>query len=232
MAEESKPGAEKSSEPAAKPTPKPAGETPPEPAAKPPPKPGGETPPKPAAKPTAKSPPKKKVPTVMEVVPWESPLVDSLRERFGDQIKEFSSYREQSFLVAELPAVIPIIEFLKLEQDFDYLVDLTAVDYPKRESRFDLIWILYSFAHNTRIRIKAQAGESDSPGTVTGVHETANWLEREVFDMFGITFDGHPNMTRILLPDEWQGYPLRKEHSIIQQDEDWVRENLRIESAQ
>ena len=209
MAEESKPGAGKPSEP--------AGETP---AAKPPPK------------PAAKPPPKKKVPTVMEVSPWESPLVDSLRERFGDQIKEFSSYRDQSFLIAELSAVVPIIEFLKLEQDFDYLVDLTAVHYPKREKPFDVVWILYSFAHNTRIRIKAQAGEGDSPATATSVHQAANWLEREVFDMFGITFDGHPNMTRILLPDEWQGYPLRKEHSIIQQDEDWVRENLRIESAQ
>ena len=212
MAEESKPGAGKPAEPAGKPPPKPAGETPPKPAAKP--------------------PPKKKVPTVMEVSPWESPLVDSLRERFGDQIKEFSSYREQSFLVAELSAVVPIIEFLKLEQDFDYLVDVTAVDYPKRENRFDLIWILYSFARNTRIRVKAQAGEGDSPATVTSAYQTANWLEREVFDMFGITFSGHPNMTRILLPDEWQGYPLRKEHSIIQQDEDWVRENLHIESAQ
>ena len=217
MAEESKPGAGKPSEP--------AGETA---AAKPPPKLGGETPAKPAAKP----PPKKEVPTVMEVSPWEGPLVDSLRERFGDQIKEFSSYREQSFLVAELSAVVPIIEFLKLEQDFDYLVDVTAVDYPKREKRFDLIWVLYSFGHNTRIRIKAQAGEGDSPATATSVYQAANWLEREVFDMFGITFDGHPNMTRILLPDEWQGYPLRKEHSIIQQDEDWVRENLHIESAQ
>ena len=212
MAEESKPGAEKPSQPAAKPAPKP----------------GGETPPKPAAKP----PPKKKVPTVMEVSSWEGPLVDSLKERFGDRIKEFSSYREQSFLIAELSAVVPIIEFLKLEQDFDYLVDVTAVDYPKRENRFDLIWILYSFARNTRIRVKAQAGEGDSPATVTSAYQTANWLEREVFDMFGITFDGHPNMTRILLPDEWQGYPLRKEHSIIQQDEDWVRENLHIESAQ
>ena len=212
MVEDSKPGAEKPADPAAKPTPKP----------------GGEPPPKPAAKP----PPKKKVPTVMEVSPWEGPLADSLKERFGDQIKEFSSYRDQSFLVAELSAVVPIIEFLKLEQDFDYLVDVTAVDYPKRENRFDLIWILYSFARNTRIRVKAQAGEGDSPATVTSAYQTANWLEREVFDMFGITFDGHPNMTRILLPDEWQGYPLRKEHSIIQQDEDWVRENLHIESAQ
>ena len=90
MAEESKPGAEKPSEQAAEP----------------PAKPGGETPPKPAAKP----PPKKEVPTVMEVSPWEGPLVDSLKERFGDQIKEFSTYRDQSFLIAESSAVVPIIE--------------------------------------------------------------------------------------------------------------------------
>ena len=212
MAEESKPNAEEPSDPAAKPTPKPDGETP--------------------AKPAAKPPPKKKVPTEMEVSPWEGALVDSLKERFGDRIKEFSTYRDQSFFVAELSVAVPIIEFLKLEQDFDYLVDLTAVHYPEREKPFDVVWILYSFAHNTRIRIKAQAGEGDSPATATSVHETANWLEREVFDMFGIAFDGHPNMTRILLPDEWQGHPLRKEHSIIGQDEDWVRENLRIESAQ
>ena len=185
-----------------------------------------------AEKPPPKPPPKKKAPAVMEVSPWEGPLVDALKERFGEQVKEFSSYRGQNFLVAELAAVIPIIEYLKLEQDFDYLVDITAVDYPKRERRFEVIWILYSHAQNERVRIKADVADGESPSTATTVHITANWLEREVFDMFGIEFEGHPNMKRILLPDEWQGHPLRKEYSIIQQDQDWVRENLRIESAQ
>ena len=185
-----------------------------------------------AAKPAEKPPPKKKAPAVMEVSPWEEPLVDALKERFGEQVKEFSSYRGQNFLVAELAAVIPIIEYLKLEQDFDYLVDITAVDYPKRERRFEVIWILYSHAQNKRVRIKADVADAESPSTATTVHITADWLEREVFDMFGIEFEGHPNMKRILLPDEWQGHPLRKEYSIIQQDQDWVRENLRIESAQ
>jgi NADH-quinone oxidoreductase subunit C len=184
-----------------------------------------------AEKPAAKPPPKKKAPAVMEVSPWEGPLVDALKERFGGQVTEFLSYRDQDFLVAELSAAIPIIEYLKLEQDFDYLVDITAVDYPKREKRFEVIWILYSFAKNTRVRIKAHAADGESPATAVNAHLTADWLEREVFDMFGIAFEGHPNMKRILLPDEWQGHPLRKEYSIIQQDQDWVRENLHIESA-
>ena len=173
-----------------------------------------------------------KKPAVMETVPWEGALPDDLRERFGDKVQEFLSYREQHFLIIELSAAVPLIEYLKIEKGFDYLVDITAVDDPNQEKRFELIWILYSFASNERIRIKARAAEGVSAATAVGVHLAADWLEREVFDMFGIRFDGHPNMTRILLPEEWQGYPLRKDYSIIQQDEDWVRENLQIESGQ
>lgn len=192
-------------------------------------KPGGETPAA-GAKPAHEAP--KKPPPGMQTTPWEGPLVDALKEHFGAQIKEFSVYRNQSFLVAGLAAVVPILEYLKLEQDFDYLVDITAVDYPKKEKRFEVIWILYSFPKNVRIRVKAEVAEGESPATAVGVHIGANWLEREVFDMFGIKFEGHPNMTRILMPDEWKGYPLRKDYSIIQQDQEWVRENLKIESAQ
>ena len=82
------------------------------------------------------------------------------------------------------------------------------------------------------MRIKTNISESYRPQTAVGVHLTANWLEREVFDMFGIEFAGHPNLTRILLPEGWQGYPLRKDYSILQQDERWVQENLNIESGQ
>jgi len=215
------------STPAAESAPKPAAASPEVSASKP----AAESAEKPAAKPAAKPPPKKKAPAVMEVSPWEGPLVDALKERFGAQVTEFLSYRDQDFLVAELSAAIPIIEYLKLEQDFDYLVDITAVDYPKREKRFEVVWILYSFDKNLRVRIKAHAADGESPATAVNAHLTADWLEREVFDMFGIAFEGHPNMKRILLPDEWQGHPLRKEYSIIQQDQDWVRENLQIESA-
>ena len=194
---------------------------------------------KPAAAPPAKpaaaagghaAPPK--APATMATTPWESDLTKRLKEQFADQIAEFSTYLGQNFLVARPDAVVPVIEYLKLEEDFDYLVDITAVDYPKRELRFDLVYVLYSFARNERIRIKTQIAESARPATAASVHLTANWLEREVFDMFGIVFEGHPDMRRILLPEEWEGYPLRKDYSILKQDDRWVKENLGIDSGQ
>ena len=130
------------------------------------------------------------------------------------------------------PLVNQFLEYLKLESDFDYLVDITAVDWPKRADRFDVVYILYSFSRNERVRVKIYIPDGYQPETAVGVHLTANWLEREVYDMFGIEFAGHPDMRRILMPDEWQGYPLRKDYGILQQDQRWVQENLGIESGQ
>ncbi len=118
------------------------------------------------------------------------------------------------------------------EQLFDYCVDITAVHYPKREQQFDIVYILYSFHHNQRIRVKTQLRDGERFRSVTGIWPTANWLEREVYDMFGIVFDGHPDLRRILMPDEWKGHPLRKDYPILQQDNDWVKINLGIESGQ
>ena len=184
----------------------------------------------PAAAPAGHAPPKP--PPAMAATPWESDLTKELKEHFGDEISECSSYLGQNFLVCKSDAAVPILEFLKLESDFDYLVDITAVDYPKRAERFDLFYILYSFARNERIRIKTAVADGAKPATATTVFATANWLEREVFDMFGIQFEGHPDMRRILLPEEWEGFPLRKEYDLIQQDDRWVKENLNIESGQ
>jgi NADH-quinone oxidoreductase subunit C len=221
MADEPKPeGAEPAAgqpEPAKPAEPKPAAAKPAAPA-------------KPPAAPAAHAPPKP--PPPMAATPWESDLTKQLKEQFGDRISEFSTYLGQNFLICKPDASIPILEFLKLEADFDYLVDITAVDYPKRPERFDLFYILYSFARNERIRIKTAIADGAKPATATTVHATANWLEREVFDMFGIQFEGHPDMRRILLPEEWEGFPLRKEYGLIQQDDRWVKENLNIESGQ
>ncbi len=193
--------------------------------------PGPPTAPKaPPAKPAAHAAPK--APAVMAVTLWESDLTRRLKEQFGDQIAEFSTYLGQNFLVAKPDAAVSILEYLKLESGFDYLVDVTAVDYPQRPERFDLFYVLYSFARNERIRIKTRIAEGYKPRSATGVHLTANWLEREVFDMFGIEFAGHPDMRRILLPEEWEGFPLRKDRTQIQMDNRWVKENLGIDSGQ
>ena len=196
-------------------------------------KPGGSDAPAPPAappKPAAAAPPK--LPAVMLATPWDSDLSRDLKERFGDRISETSTYLGQNFIVASPDSVISILEYLKLEADFDYLVDTTAVDWPKRADRFDLIYVLYSFARNERIRIKTYIPDGFKPDSAARVYLSANWLEREVYDMFGIEFAGHPDLRRILLPDEWQGHPLRKDYGILQQDQRWVQENLEIESGQ
>jgi NADH-quinone oxidoreductase subunit C len=198
----------------------------------PPPEPGkpAAPPAKPAAAAGHAAPPKP--PATMAATPWDSDLARELKQRFGDRIAETLSYLGQNFIVARPEAAISVLEYLKLEADFDYLVDITAVDWPKRAERFDIVYILYSFSRNERLRLKTFIAEGYKPETAVDVHLTANWLEREVFDMFGIEFAGHPNMTRILLPEEWQGYPLRKDYGILQQDDRWVQENLSIESGQ
>jgi NADH-quinone oxidoreductase subunit C len=185
-------------------------------------------PPKPAA--AGHAPPKPPAP--MAAIAWEGEIPAQLKERFGVQIAECASYLGQNFVVVKPDAVISVLEFLKLEADFDYLVDITAVDYPNRAERFDLVYILYSFGRNERLRVKTMIADGAQMPTSVNVHTGANWLEREVFDMFGVQFAGHPDMRRILLPEEWEGFPLRKENSILKQDERWVRENLGIESGQ
>jgi NADH-quinone oxidoreductase subunit C len=217
MADEQKPGGSEAAPP-------PGGE-----AAKQPAEPAAEAP-KPA--PPKPAPPPPKPPAVMMATPWESDLARELKERFEDAIVETSTYLGQNFIVVKPGSAIPLLEYLKLESDFDYLVDITAVDWPKRADRFDVVYILYSFSRNERVRVKTYIPDGYQPETAVGVHLTANWLEREVYDMFGIEFAGHPDMRRILMPDEWQGYPLRKDYGILQQDQRWVQENLGIESGQ
>jgi len=193
-------------------------------------KPAAEAPKAAAPKPAAHPPPKPPAP--MAATPWEGELPAQLKQRFGGDIAACASYLGQNFVVVKSDAVIPLIEYLKLEADFDYLVDITAVDYPNRAERFDLIYVLYSFARNERMRVKTMIADGAQPQTAVNIHTGANWLEREVFDMFGVQFAGHPDMRRILLPEEWEGFPLRKENSIIKQDDRWVKDNLGIESGQ
>jgi NADH-quinone oxidoreductase subunit C len=165
-------------------------------------------------------------------IPWDSPLVADLKARYGSGISEASTYLGQNYFVVDASIVQEVLTVLRDEKQFNYCVDITAVHYPQREKQFDLIWILYSFDHNKRIRVKTLLADGQSAPSVVSIWPTANWLEREVFDMFGIRFDGHPDLKRILLPDGWKGHPLRKDYGIIQQDNEWVQINLGIESGQ
>jgi NADH-quinone oxidoreductase subunit C len=162
----------------------------------------------------------------------DNELVQRLKARFGDAIREASLDRKQAIVLIAVEQLREISRYCRDEEKFDMLVDLTAVDWPKREKRFDVVLNLYSFAKNERLRLKAQAGETEPAPSVCEIWPAANWMERECYDMFGIVFEGHPDLKRILLPDEWQGHPLRKDYDILKQDTDWVRENLGIESGQ
>jgi NADH-quinone oxidoreductase subunit C len=98
---------------------------------------------------------------------------------------------------------------------FALLAELTAVDYHPREPRFELVYILVSIEHRARIRLKVRLnGEDAHVRTVSDVWPAANWLEREVWDLFGIVFDGHPDPRRLLMPDDWEGFPLRKDYPV------------------
>jgi len=165
-------------------------------------------------------------------IPWDSPMVATLKSQYGSGIREAVSYLGQNYMVVESSIVSELLQILRDREQFDYCVDVTAVHYPEREKQFDVIWILYSFARNERIRVKTMIADGESVPSAVSIWATANWLEREVFDMFGIRFDGHPDLKRILLPDGWKGHPLRKDYGIIQQDQEWVKANLGIESGQ
>lgn len=187
----------------------------------------------PPAKPAAAAPPKPPPPPPKEgPVPLDNELAKRYRARFGDAVREAWTDRKQAILVVAPERLLEISQYTREEEQFDLLVDLTAVDWPKREKRFDVVLILYSFPKRERLRIKVQVGDGEAAQSVVSVWPTADWLEREVYDMFGIGFAGHPNLKRLLLPEEWEGFPLRKDYDILQQDDAWVRENLGIESGQ
>jgi NADH-quinone oxidoreductase subunit C len=113
--------------------------------------------------------------------------------------------------------LLPVLQMLRdrPELRFAFLAELTAADYWPREPRFELIYILVSIEHRLRLRVKVRLpGEDPHVGTASGIWPAANWLEREVWDLFGIAFDGHPDPRRLLMPEDWEGYPLRKDYPV------------------
>lgn len=180
-----------------------------------------------AAKPAAPAAPPKPAP-----VPWESELVAGLKRQYGSGVREASIYLKDKYLVVDKSIVFDVLKHMRDDEGFDYCVDITAVHWPKREEQFDVVYILYSFTKNERVRVETTIKDDEKVRSAYGLWPAADWLEREVFDMFGIEFTEHPGLKRILLPDGWTGYPLRKDYGIRQQDQAWVKANIGIESGQ
>ena len=127
-----------------------------------------------------------------------------------------------SFYVGDWTVIVPATKLLEVgrflrdtpEAGFDFCSDVTASDWPTRPQRFDVIYCLFSTRHRKRVRLKVRAAEAEPVPSVSGIWPAANWLEREVYDLFGVNFTGHPNRKRILMPDDWQGHPQRKDYPL------------------
>lgn len=145
----------------------------------------------------------------------EDPLVTALVERFGDVIEAGSLEHEQTILYISPAHIVPVCQWLRDEQAFNRASTVTALDWYPQEPRFEVVYLLHSVKQNLRLRLKVRLpGENPTVDSVTGVWPGANWYEREVFDLFGVTFTNHPNLRRIMMPEEWEGHPLRKDYPI------------------
>lgn len=157
-------------------------------------------------------------------------LVGRLRERFGASVVSAVFMVGQRIVTVAVDSLTDVLAYLKHDDvsKFDLLLDVTAVHRPTETPAFELVYQLCSTSTLERVRIKAGLADGAPACSVTGIWRTANWLERECFDMFGIVFEGHPDLRRILLPEGWEGHPLRKEYPVEFRENAWVAKALNI----
>jgi NADH-quinone oxidoreductase subunit C len=157
------------------------------------------------------------------------PLVQMINERFEGAATEASEFIGQLSIRIARERIVEVCDFLKREAGttFNFLSDLTCVHYPDRtDAPFEVVYNLYSIAANERVRLKVSVSEDVGLESVAGVWPTANWMEREVFDLFGVPFSNHPDLRRILLPPDWEGHPLRKEYPLEFIENNWTTRHL------
>jgi NADH-quinone oxidoreductase subunit C len=152
-------------------------------------------------------------------MPEESLTLTKLREKFPTSLIEVHSFRGDDTALIQPEALVPIATLLKTdpELDYDYLMDLSAVDCLQlsQPHRFEVVYHLFSLSKKQRVRIKVPApSQNPEVDSLVSLWPIANWFEREVWDMFGVKFRGHPNLKRILLYEEFEGYPLRRDYPI------------------
>jgi len=152
-------------------------------------------------------------------------IADRLKERFPEEVLDVKEFRGQVSVTVRKNRILEICRFLHDAPDLylDYLIDLCGVDYlGKKENRFEVVYHLYSIRHRHALRLKAEVPENDARiDSVMPVWIGVNWHERECYDLFGIVFAGHPDLRRVLLPEDWEGYPLRKDYPVKGPETEW-----------
>lgn len=155
----------------------------------------------------------------MQIAPALDPL-QSLQQQFGEAIVFHKTFRDELTVVVQPDSLVAVMEYLRNTAGlvYNFLSDISSVDYyphsptTERPERYGVSYHLYSMLYNRRLRIKAFAVEEDPAlPTLIGVYPAANWLEREIADLMGIRFEGHPDPRRLLMPDDWNGHPLRRD---------------------
>jgi NADH-quinone oxidoreductase subunit C len=190
------------------------------------------SPPQPGATPAAgapKAPVKKKEEGPKPVDASNHALVKKLRQSLDGAVLEASEFVGQLSIRIERSSIVKICELLTRDADtpFNYLSDLTAVHFPmEMDAPFEVVYNLYSISANERVRLKVRTTAEQGVETVSGIWATANWMEREVYDLFGITFRNHPDLRRLLLPPDWEGHPLRKEYPLEFIENEWTARHL------
>jgi NADH-quinone oxidoreductase subunit C len=139
---------------------------------------------------------------------------EAIDQQFPQAIVDAKVEPDGPVLYIAPPQIVAVCEFLKQNSGFERLSAVTAVDWWPRAPRFEVVYFLHSLSRNARLRLMLRLGEGEPVDSVTSVWRGANWYEREVFDLFGITFRNHPNLERIMMPADWEGHPLRKDYPV------------------
>lgn len=141
--------------------------------------------------------------------------VVKLKERFADALLDYQEFRGEVTVTVKKEKILEVLKCLRDDLRYNFLTDVTAVDYLGQEPRFQVVYHLMSIPNKDRIRVKAPVTESDcSIDSATALWNSANWVEREAYDLMGIKFKNHPNLVRILMTDDWEGHPLRKDYPV------------------
>ena len=142
--------------------------------------------------------------------------VKKLKEKFANSVLEVTTFRNEVTVTVSKGEIFDICKFLHSDPDLQYrlLTDLCGLDFFPQAPRFGIVYLLYSLKSNQRLRVKTRVGETESISSVESIWKVANWYEREVYDLFGITFDNHPDLRRIMMWDGYEGHPLRKDFPV------------------